>query len=341
MRLGIAIPRATAITATWTTIHLARTALARGHSVRFIEPWDYEVDQHARVIARAHSFDPGEISAEEMVSALHQRRAQRRFVDLSQIDILLLRVAPLSLGILTFASLIRDRGVSVINDPDGVMAVSHKSWLAALPGVPTPLTLVTRSRAAAHVFVEELRSGAVVKPARGSGGRGVARVRPRSDYGLDRAFDDARLRGDGFVVLQEYVEEADAGEKRLMWLDGKLIGGYLRTRAPGDFRHNLTRGGNAEALTITDADRALLAPLSPHLIGAGIRLAGLDVIGSKITEVNVLNPGGTFHADRLGGPSLANQILARLEAAPFYSGDPHGHAPPPEPKADPGHSLSR
>lgn len=326
MRIGIAIPRASAITTTWTTVHLARVALSLGHSVRFIEPWDYEVDAENRVIARSHAFDPGEITAVDMVSALHHRRAPRRFIDLAAMDLLLMRTAPLSLDTMAFARLARDRGVQVVNDPDGIIMVSHKSWLAALSGVPPPRTLVTRSRGAAHLFAEESTSGVILKPARGSGGHGVARIPARNNLGLDRAFDEAQTTGDGYVVLQDYLEEAEDGEKRLIWLDGSLIGGYLRTRAPGDFRHNLSQGGTALPYTLTPEDHAVSVPLSPHLVRAGIRLAGLDVIGHKITEVNVLNPGGAFHADRLGSSWIAKQIVERLEHAPPPTGARHGNA---------------
>lgn len=335
MRLGIAIPRATSITASWTTIHLARAALARGHRVRFIEPWDFEVESRGKLVGRAFAFDHDGLSADRMVRMLHHRSADRRFIDLEQLDMLLLRVAPLSLGVLTFARLLRDRGVPVINDPDGAIAVSHKAWLAALTGLPTPLTLVTRSRAAAHVFAEQARNGVVVKPARGSGGRGVNRVKPRDYRSLDRSFDDAHHRGDGFVVLQEYLAEARFGEKRLLWLDGELIGGYLRRRAPGEFRHNLSQGGTVEALTITDANRNMAAHLTAPLLAAGIRLAGLDVIGNHLTEVNVLNPGGTFHAERVSGLTLADSVIARFEEHPRFAGEDHELAASPDQEAGP------
>ncbi len=313
MRVGIAIPRAASITPTWTTIHLARAALDRGHRVRFVEPWDFEVDPTGRLVARAHAFDAGGLSADQMVESLQERTADRRFVDLAQLDLLLMRVAPLSMAVITFGRLVKRLGVPVVNDPDGMVTVAHKAWLASIPDLPTPATLVTRSRGAARLFAEQRRHGVVVKPARGSGGHGITRVRRRDDRGLDRAFDAAKARGDGYVVVQDYLPQASQGEKRLLWLDGDLIGGYLRHRAPGDFRHNLRQGGQAEALTLTDADRAMAARISPHLIAAGIRFAGLDVIGDYLTEVNALNPGGTFHVHRLTGNTLADTVLARLE----------------------------
>lgn len=315
VRIAFAITRAAAIGSTWTTASLAQVALARGHLVRFIEPWDYEVDHRGRLIARAHAFDHP-TSAEQLAHDLTMRKATRRYVDLERIDLLILRASPLDLSVLSFAMFVQERGVRVVNDPAGLLRVSHKGWLASLPGVTIPETLVTRSRASTHLFASAQRSGVVVKPARGSGGRDVARIDPGETAELDAAFDRARDGGDGYVVVQRYLAEAAGGEKRLVWLDGEVIGGYLRQRAPGEFRHNLKRGGIAEATEITDADRATVAPATPYLLAAGIRFAGLDVIGDYLIEVNALNPGGAFHADRTSGSHLSERILDRLIQPP-------------------------
>ena len=326
MRIVFAITRAASVDETWTTVHLARLALQRGHAVRFVEPWDFEIDTAGRIVARAHAFD-APASADDIATALMLRRADRRYVDIERTDLLLLRAAPLDVDVLTFAQLAKDRGVEVVNDPGGLVRVAHKGWLASLPDVPTPPTVVTRSRSSAQLFYANQPYGVIVKPARGSGGRQVSRVPPFAGALLDEAFDLARLATDGYVVVQSYVEDADLGEKRLVWLDGVIVGGYLRRRAPGEFRHNLKRGGHAEPTEITGTDRQIGRSLSPHLLAAGVRLAGLDVIGSTVIEVNALNPGGAYHADRLCGASVGEQILDRLTSR-VEAVVPHLHVAP-------------
>jgi len=310
VRIAFAITRAAAVGSTWTTASLAQVALSRGHSVRFVEPWDYEVDFRGRLVARAHAFDHP-TSAERLAHLLASRKASRRYVDLERIDLMLLRASPLDLAVLSFAQFVKERGVRVVNDPSGLLRVSHKGWLASLPGVRIPETLVTRSRASTHLFASAQYDGVVVKPARGSGGRDVARIEHGETSALDEAFDRARDGIDGYVVVQRYLTEADGGEKRLVWLDGEIIGGYLRQRAPGEFRHNLKRGAIVERTEITDHDRTAAAAVTPHLLAAGVRLAGLDVIGDYLTEVKAMNPWRAFHADRTSGSRLAELILDR------------------------------
>lgn len=311
MTIGIAITRATSLDVTWTTVHLALGFLARGVPVRFIEPWDYEVEERGLITARAHAFDPPESRPEEIVDALRGQRAKRRYVRVDRLDMLLIRAAPLDTGLLAFAAAAEDRGVPVVNSPAGMIRTAHKGWLATLSDVPTPTTLVTQSRGAAHLFLNRAEAPIVVKPAQGSGGRNVTLVRKGDAQALDQAFSQARGRNN-HVVLQGYVPEAEEGEKRLVWMDGTVLGGYLRQRAPGEFRHNLKQGGTPESTCITPAERALIAPLSRHLVQAGIRIAGIDLIGQHIIEVNALNPGGAFHADRIHGTDITGTIVATL-----------------------------
>jgi glutathione synthase len=314
MRLVIAISRTSTLEAYYTTVHIAYEALLAQHPVRIVEPWDFEIDASGRLITRAHALDNAPPDRESLVEMLANRRAVRRYVELTPADTLLLRVNPLDPGVLAFAQLAQLGGVVVHNDPSTLMLTGHKGYLATLDGVDRPATLVTRSRATAQIFADEQRHGVIIKPARSSGGRGVSLVRrPRKQQGFDSAFDAARRLGDGYVVVQEYLPGASDGEKRLVWLDGEVIGGYLRGRAPGDFRHNLARGGSPQACAITPREHQIVANISPYLVRDGVWLAGLDVIDDRIVEVNTLNPGGVHYGDTLNGTCMAKDIVRHLE----------------------------
>lgn len=311
MRIGFVITRAASLDVTWTTSALVIAALDRGHEVRLVERTDFEVDSGGKLVARSWALDPPAPTVDELVRGLSRRTIRRAYLSVERLDVLLLRSTPLTVDLLTFAVMARDRGVRVLNDPDGILKVSSKAWLASLPDVPTPPTLVTRSAGAASVFYRQ-QDGVVVKPARGSGGRSVSFVPPERSRQFDRAFETARRRG-GHVVVQGYLPAARRGEKRLLWLDGHILGGYLRRRAPGEFRHNLKRGALAVPAQVTPGERALLAPLGPHLLRAGIHFAGLDLIGDHLVEVNAVNPGGTFHTDRLSGSRHAHTVIEHVE----------------------------
>ena len=313
MWIGFVIARAAAMDETWTTIHLAVQATQMGHTVAFIEPWDWEIDARSRLLLRAHVFS-GDRDWDEstMVDHLVRRVAARRVFEAQNFGLVFLRAAPIRPDLLTLGSMMKERGIRVVNDPEGILRVSHKAWLAAVEGAHVPKTLVTRSRGSAHAFYAEQADGVVCKPARASGGKGVQRVAPGRPSLLDEALDIAVREGIGHVVLQTFVPESRQGEKRLVVVDGQVLGGYLRRSVGGDFRHNLKQGAKPEALDVSSRDHACVAPLAGPLKAAGIRFAGVDVIGDTLIEVNVMNPGGTYYTDQLCGSRVAEQVIQRL-----------------------------
>lgn len=318
MRVAILLNNVEQVELTWTTLHLAAAALACGASVRFIEPRDPELTSRGQLVARAYVVEPPGPGFEALHAALVGRALPRRYVTLESCELLLLRVNPLTEPLLNLALLAQELGVRVVNDPTGVARTRSKSWLAGLPDVPRPPTLVTHSRASARLFAGNLGGPIVVKPSTSSGGRAVSLVPPdRLDH-LEEAMDRAQQVDPGPVVLQAYIPEAEHGEKRLVWLDGEILGGYLRRRTEGEFRHNLRCGSTPLPCEITAADRAIGAALTGHLGRNGIRIAGLDVIGEQLVEVNTLNPGGVHYAELLAGgrepgdPRLGRIIFERL-----------------------------
>ena len=317
MRIAFAISNAELVQETWTTTHLACRALEGGHTVLFIEPRDLEITARGQLVARAAIVEQPTPRA-ALAAALAGRSVPRRYVGLLTCDLLLLRLNPLPESLLNLLLIAEDQGLRMVNPPGGVLRTRSKAWLATLTDVPRPPTLITHSRATARLFAGNLGGPIVVKPVLSSGGRGVTRVDPHALDAVEDAMTRAQDIAPGPVVLQGWLPEATEGEKRLVWMDGEILGGYLRRSPPGDFRHNLRVGGLPEPCEIGPSDRALGAALTPHLLAAGIRIAGLDVIGRQLVEVNTLNPGGVHYAEHFQAPSslppVGVEILRRLTA---------------------------
>lgn len=314
MRIGVVISSCGGLSPTHTTAHLLAAALAAGWGVRVVEAQDFDVDERGRIQIRAAVLDGLEADRDVIVDRLRARNLPRRQVDATTFDVVVLRVSTLDPALVAMAQAMAERGVCVLSDPAGLVLTSHKSWLAGLPsGVPRPRTLVTRSFATAEAFLAALAGPAVLKPARSSGGRGVRFLeRGAGGEAAASAFAAAAGRGDGHVVVQAYIPEAVNGEKRLLWLEGEILGGYLRTSAPGDFRHNLRVGATPSPCTVDESDRAALHALDPHLRRLGTWLAGIDIIGGRIVEVNVLNPGGAHFTSCLAGVAVGEALVASL-----------------------------
>jgi len=269
-----------------------------------------EVTVHGRVVARAHVLDTPESSPADLANKLAGLHLVRRYVDVGSLDLLVMRANPFTSTVQNLALMAQERGVRVVNDPTGIARTRSKSWLASLREVPHPPTLVTNDHDSARLFAEGQSHGVVLKPALGSGGRGVQHLRDPSR--IANAMRDITRTQPGPIVIQGYLPDADQGEKRIFWVNGHIVGGYLRKRAPGAFHHNLQRGGLPEPVEVTDVDRAICNAIGPHLRRNGIVLAGLDIIGGALIECNTLNPGGIHYAESFctkDGPSIAAHAL--------------------------------
>jgi len=115
-------------------------------------------------------------------------------------------------------------------------------------------------------------------------------------------------------VVQRYVPEVRKGDKRIILVDGKAVGGINRVPAEGEARSNLHVGGRPEPLDLSPRDRAICEAIGPELKARGLIFAGIDVIGDYLTEINVTSPTGIQELKRFGGADGAAAIWDAIEA---------------------------
>ena len=312
MRIGIVVNRLRSLRDTYTTSHLAAAATRAGLQALFIEIGDFTLDSEDRLLALGHRVPSHATTPGEVVEAVP--RMPRGLLDVQQLDGLLLRNNPVRRTVLDFARALKDRGVVVLNDPDGLAAGAGKLYTQVLPRHLRPRTIVTRNLSVLEAFRRDLGGPGVLKPVRGFGGQGVRLVQPQDALPLDGKL--ARLLGtpDGYLVFQEYLDGAEQGDKRVLLVEGEPVGCYTRMRKAGEFRHNIHVGGRAVPAELDDADREICDALRATLRRDGIFLAGLDVIDRRAVEVNVVAPGGISNIERTTGQTVASGIIERLVA---------------------------
>ncbi|MDH3195059.1 MAG: glutathione synthase, partial [Hyphomicrobiales bacterium] len=115
-------------------------------------------------------------------------------------------------------------------------------------------------------------------------------------------------------VVQRYLPAVREGDKRIILVDGEPAGAINRVPAIGDARSNMHVGGRAEAADLDEKDREICARIGPELKRRGFLLAGIDVIGGLMTEINVTSPTGIREVQRFGGPDIAALFWDALEA---------------------------
>ena len=153
----------------------------------------------------------------------------------------------------------------------------------------------------------------IVKPLDGKGGEGVFDV-AHGDRNLASILEQATGFGSRPTMAQRYLPEVREGDKRILLLEGEPLGSLLRVPEEGESRANLHVGGRAVKTELDDDDHRIVDALRPMLARAGLFFVGIDVIGGKLTEINVTSPTGIQEAGRLVGACLETRVLERVEA---------------------------
>ncbi len=289
-----------------TTVGLIRAAHARGHHV-----WTTTARAltaaHGRARARCERVEP--TPADGAAGSSWYITTESRQLWLDEADVVLMRTdPPVDASYLT-ATLVLDlvdtRRTAIVNDPRGLRAFHEKLAMLAFSELVPP-TLVTADESAIYRFARQ-HGKAVLKPIDGYQGHGVVLLDP-VDPNLRSLAELTTDRGRRPVIVQPYLPEVSDGNKRVFVLDGEPKAAVWRYPADGDFRI-----GNPTALApITDRDRHICRQLRPMLRRHGLRVAGLDVIGEHLIEVNVTSPGALGKADALLGTNLCAQIIDAL-----------------------------
>ena len=113
--------------------------------------------------------------------------------------------------------------------------------------------------------------------------------------------------------MQQYVPEVRRGDKRILLLDGEPLGAILRVPKHDDLRSNIHVGGSVQSAEIEPGDLRIINAMKDRLHADGLYFVGLDVIGGKLTEVNVTSPTGIQQMSRFGAERCEPRVIAWLE----------------------------
>lgn len=200
--------------------------------------------------------------------------------------------------------------VLVVNDPQGLRNANEKLYTLHFAR-HMPRTLVASDRARIHAFIAEVGT-AVVKPLDGAGGAGVMVV-SKADRNTRSIVDAITREGAMHAMVQEFIPAVREGDKRVLLLDGEVLGAINRVAREDDVRSNIHAGGRVEPCNVIEAEKAVIADLRPRLAADGLVFVGLDFIGGRLTEVNVTSPTGIQELSRHVGRDMAEPVIEWVE----------------------------
>lgn len=324
MRLLFVVNHPKSLRPTYTTAYLAAAAVRRGHDVAMasVDELAHEREVTGRIVRATESAGKDPVS---LVAHLRGSDARHEESRLADFDVVLLRNNP-HVGDGRFSRVnpaielgrqLKQAGVLVLNDPDGLRRAGSKMYLSGFPAAIRPRTLVTCSATRVRAFLRELNGAAVIKPLYGYGGQNVFFVDRGQAANLAQII--STVRGSGYLMVQEYIAAADRGDKRILLLAGVPLEAdghaavYRRLHASDDMRNNMHMGASRRRCRLTQKERELCETIRPRLIADGLYFVGLDVAGEKILEINVFAPGGLHNMNELYGVDLAEAAIADLE----------------------------
>ena len=181
-------------------------------------------------------------------------------------------------------------GARVINRPQALRNHPEKLAVMEFPQFVAP-TLVTRAADDVQRFHAE-HGEIVLKPLDGMGGMGIFRVGP-DGLNLGSITETLNHHGATTFMVQKFLPEIGEGDKRIILIDGEPAP-FVLARIPqgSEVRGNLAAGGKGVAQPLSDSDRATARAIGQVLNPRGLLLIGLDIIGTKVTEINVTSPTG-------------------------------------------------
>lgn len=234
---------------------------------------------------------------------------------LSELDVILMRKDPPFDMEYIYATYLLERaeeqGVLIVNKPRSLRDCNEKLYTAWFSHL-TPTTLVTRNKAQLREFWQQ-HSDIIVKPLDGMGGASIFRIKP-DESNFSVIVETLTHHGSAFCMAQNYLPAIAQGDKRVLMIDGTAVP-YCLARIPhdGETRGNLAAGGRGVAQPLSADDWQIARQVGPQLKERGLLLVGLDIIGDKLTEINVTSPTCIREIEAAFPISISGLLLDAIE----------------------------
>ncbi|QGP53876.1 Glutathione synthetase [Piscirickettsia salmonis] len=303
------------------TLRLIHECASRGHTVALSTVNNMTIrDSIASVfcdVIKKNSKVPDNIQS--FYKKVNFRRSQ---LPLAGFDVIFMRAnPPLDTLALNFLDSVRG-DTFIMNDLDGLRIANNKLYTASFRNVESefiPATHVSKNREyLERIFDESENNKMILKPLDGFGGRGVIVLEKAARQSFSSLLDfyiggDEHGKDSNYVILQDYIEGAEKGDVRILMLNGEPIGAMKRVPAANDVRSNVHAGGTVVKHKLTAQEKKLCKYIGPKLVRDGLYFTGIDVIGGKLIEVNVLSPGGITRINKLNRAKLQQDVIDFVE----------------------------
>lgn len=291
-----------------TSFAMLLEAQRRGYTIHYMEMADlYLLEGQARARSRL-------LMVEEDPANWFQF-GQEQDIALGELDAILMRKDPPFDTEYIYATymleLAEQQGCLIVNKPQSLRDANEKlytSWFSQY----TPKTLVSRDSARLKAFWQQ-HQDVIIKPLDGMGGASIFRLKA-DDPNVGVVLETLTAHNSRYAMAQQFVPAISQGDKRILMVNGEPIP-YVLARIPakGETRGNLAAGGRGEVRPLSDTDRAIAEAVGPTLKAKGLIFVGLDIIGDKLTEINVTSPTCVREIEAEAPVHITGQLFDAIE----------------------------
>lgn len=268
-----------------TSFAMMLEAQRRGYELHYVQQKDLSIDQGLP------------LAKSQVVTLVDQAQdyytvVSQQSINLGDMDVILMRKDPPFDSEFLYAThileLAENAGALVVNKPQALRDFNEKLFTALYPQF-IPDTLVTTQKDDFKAFHAKHKD-IICKPLDGMGGTSIFRV---GSDGTNLGVISETLTDNGtkHAMVQRYMPEIKEGDKRILLVDGEVIPYCLaRLPAANETRGNLAAGGSGVPQTVNEENMQVAQAIAKDMPARGILFVGLDMIGNKVTEINITSP---------------------------------------------------
>ncbi|MDP4536596.1 glutathione synthase [Alkalimonas collagenimarina] len=291
-----------------TSFAMLLQAQLRGYTIHYMEMADlYLLEGEARAHTKL-------LVVEENEQNWYQF-GQQQDIALADLDVILMRKDPPFDTEYIYATymleLAEQRGTLIVNKPQSLRDANEKlytSWFSE----HTPKTMVSRDSKRLREFWQQ-HQDVILKPLDGMGGASIFRLKA-DDPNVAVVLETLTAHNTRFAMAQQFIPAISDGDKRILMINGEPVPYCLaRIPAQGETRGNLAAGGRGEVRPISESDRTIAKAVGPTLKAKGLIFVGLDIIGDKLTEINVTSPTCVREIEAAAPVDIMGQLFDTIE----------------------------
>lgn len=222
-----------------------------------------------------------------------------RTIEVKNYDLVWLRMPPpLSENFLNFIANTFSKSV-IINHPKAIFQTGSKAFLLNFEEVCPSLKIC---QSLADIVAFKAQFPMVLKPFREYGGKGIVKI-DGSDVFVGKekisfeTFKTNYVKNPTDYLAVKYLKNVNQGDKRIIVVNGEILGASLRLPAPDSWLCNVAMGGSSHMTEVTKAEKEIIRLINPKLTQLGIVMYGVDTLvgddGHRVlSEINTTSIGG-------------------------------------------------